>query len=479
MRRDNFLLFLIFAFVSLISVTAHSQSEPPVLHLATSGSWINLSWTQVSGASGYTLSYAPITYTTLASIETIDMGTQTDALFQLWEGAAFYVAIQSRNGSDLSGYSNVLEVVIGKLSPQIDSTIIPKYKDFMIIPPVMPSAERKADLPPDQQATTPWDSKYEIAVKQFDQQILPLPFPKTTVWSYCDLLGPAPGQPGSTFNYPAFTVEVRKDEIARVTWTNGLVDESGRYLPHLLAVDRTLHWANPELLKCKDGGFHTDCRPDPSAPYNSDNLGQFYRGPVPIVTHVHGAHADAISDGYPEAWWLPAASNIPSNYATRGSNFDSVESFVPGKAVFEYDNSQSAATLWYHDHTLGMTRVNVYAGPAGFWLVRDAIEDALNLPGPAPKPGEPLWTPADPMLDVPPYWEIPIVVQDRSFNADGSLYYPQSRYDFDEFQGPYIPDPDSDLSPIWNPEAFFNTMVVNGRTWPVQAVDPTCTVSGS
>ncbi len=155
-----------------------------------------------------------------------------------------------------------------------------------------------------------------------------------------------------------------------------------------------------------------------------------------------------------------------------GSNFGSVESFAPGKAVFEYDNSQPAATLWYHDHTLGMTRTNVYAGPAGFWLVRDDIEDSLNLPGPAPKPGDPLWVPADPMSDVPPYWEIPIVIQDRSFNADGSLHYPDSRYDFDQFPGPYIPEPDSDLSPIWNPEAFFNTMVVNGRTWPVLAVEP-------
>ena len=76
------------------------------------------------------------------------------------------------------------------------------------------------------------------------------------------------------------------------------------------------------------------------------------------------------------------------------------------------------------------------------------------------------------MNDAPPYWEIPIAVQDRSFRTDGSLYYPNSRYDFDEFTGPYIPNPDSDVSPIWNPEAFFNTMVANGLTWPVQAVEP-------
>jgi spore coat protein A, manganese oxidase len=470
MRRKNFLLVMTFAFVFLISATVQSQPQPPVLGLVTSGSWVNLFWTEVPGASGYTLSYSPIPYT--GSIGTIDVGTRTGALFNLWEGAAFYVAIQASDGSELSPFSNILEIAIGNLSPLLDSRVIPKYQDFLIIPPVMPSVARKADLPPDQQVNTPWDSKYDIAVKQFDQQILPAPFPKTTVWSYGNLSGPAPGQPGSTFNYPAFTVEVRRDEVARVTWTNGLVDASGQYLPHLLAVDRTLHWANPEMLKCTDSGVHTDCRPDPSAPYNTDNLGQPYRGPVPMVTHVHGAHVNAVSDGYPEAWWLPAATNIPANYALKGSNYGSLESFVPGKAVFEYDNSQSAATLWYHDHSLGMTRVNVYAGPAGFWLVRDAVEDSLNLPGPAPKPGEPLWVPADPMKDAPPYWEIPLAIQDRSFNADGSLHYPDSRFDFDNFPGPYVPEPGSDLSPIWNPEAFFNTMVVNGRTWPVQAVEP-------
>jgi spore coat protein A len=472
MRQKILSITLVCAFVMLISTLARSQPNPPVLSLITSGPWISLSWTQSTGASGYTLSYAPIAFPDAANINTIDMGTETEVFFRLWEGAAYYVAVQSRDGSGMSAYSNTLEVVIRDLSPLLDSTVIPKYKESLIIPPVMPSVARKADLPPEEQATTPWDSNYEIAVKQFDQQILPLGFPETTVWSYGNLLGPEPGQPGSTYNYPAFTVEVRKDEITRVTWTNGLVDASGRYLPHLLPVDRTLHWTNPELLKCMDGGFHTDCRPDPSATYNSDNLGQFYAGPVPIVTHLHGAHVDAISDGYPEAWWLPAASNIPATYATQGSNYDSVEPAAAGKAIYQYENSQAAATLWYHDHALGITRLNVYAGPVGFWLIRDAIEDSLNLPGPAPKPGEPLWTPSDPMNDAPPYWEIPIAVQDRSFRTDGSLYYPNSRYDFDDFPGPYIPDPDSDVSPIWNPEAFFNTMVTNGRTWPVQAVEP-------
>ena len=83
------------------------------------------------------------------------------------------------------------------------------------------------------------------------------------------------------------------------------------------------------------------------------------------------------------------------------------------------------------------------------------------LPGPAPRVGDPAGT---------RYYEIPIVIQDRSFNADGSLFYPDTREFFNEFGGPYIPD--SDVPPIWNPEFFANTMVVNGGTWPEPEVEP-------
>jgi hypothetical protein len=94
-----------------------------------------------------------------------------------------------------------------------------------------------------------------------------------------------------------------------------------------------------------------------------------------MVVHVHGAEDSQESDGYPEAWYLPAAINIPAGYYTTGTFHDSFKASSPlgdlwsaGNAVFEYPNFQRATTLWYHDHTLGMTRQNVYAGPAGFFL---------------------------------------------------------------------------------------------------------------
>jgi len=282
--------------------------------------------------------------------------------------------------------------------------------------------------------------------------------PPTTVWSYGSTAFPGTVAQGGSFNYPSFTIEAQYNRPVRVNWINGLVKKNGHYLPHLLPVDQTLHWANPP-----GGMAMRDMRGTTPTPY---------RGPVPIVTHVHGAQTHEESDGYAEAWYLPAARNIPRGYATVGSWYNTFarkfkaktgQGWNWGSAVFQYPNDQRASTLWYHDHTLGMTRLNVYAGPAGFYLLRGGPADLPpgTLPGPAPAMGDPTGM---------KYFEIPIAIQDRSFHRDGSLFFPDSRTFFDEFEGPYIPD--SDISPIWNPEFFGNTMVVNGRTWPVLEVEP-------
>ena len=260
-------------------------------------------------------------------------------------------------------------------------------------------------------------------------------------------------------------------------WINELVDATGKFLPHLLPVDQTLHWANPPGdIMGRDTRPSFDVTPGP------------YTGPVPMVPHVHGAvGVGDESDGYAEAWYLPVANNIPAGFAKQGTWYDffagkaAAKGFLapgqpawePGTCVFQYPNNQRASTIWYHDHTLGMTRLNVYAGPAGFFIIRGgpdgdaAVLDTRTmlpavLPGPAPKENDAF----------PPnktYYEIPIAIQDRSFNADGSLFYPDSREFFDEIAGPYIPT--SDLSPIWNPEFFGNTIMVNGNTWPFLTVE--------
>ncbi len=340
-----------------------------------------------------------------------------------------------------------IELCSGQALPggSLDPTSIPKYVAPLVIPPAMPRTSK----------LTVRGGKnvdyYEIAVRQFQQQILPPGLPQTTVWSYGSV-----NHPGS-FNYPAFTIEAKWSAPVRVKWINGLVDSQGGYLPHLLPIDPTLHWANPP------GPI------DESPPFTM-TPGR-YTGPVPIVTHLHGGHSSQESDGYPEAWYLPAANNIPAGYTTAGTfyaaykaQFENMwqQSWQAGTAIAQYANDQRAATLWYHDHSLGMTRANVYAGPAGFYLLRGGPSDAPagSLPAPAPALGDPAGI---------SYYEIPLAIQDRSFNANGALFYPASRSFFDGFAGPYTPF--SDIAPIWNPEFFGNTMVVNGRTWPVLNVE--------
>jgi len=338
----------------------------------------------------------------------------------------------------------------GTLSPDDVS----KYVLPLVKPPAMPPSK----------GSNKNKDRYRIAVRQFSQRILSPPHPMTPVWGYGSKDFPGTVAEGGTFSYPAFTIEASWNKTTQVQWSNELTDTEGAFLPHLLPVDPTLHWANPP------GGITgRDRRP------TFQGTPGPYVGPVPMVTHVHGAHASEQHDGYAEAWYLPNAANIPAGYATTGTFYDYfnlkyAEEWAPGTASFKYPNDQRATTLWYHDHTLGMTRLNVYAGPAGFYLIRGGPDDvvlddrtgtAAILPGPAPGVGD------DPLGE---YGEIPIVVQDRSFNADGTLFYPDSREFFDAYAGPYIPD--TPISPIWNPEVFGNMMIVNGFTWPYLEVQP-------
>jgi bilirubin oxidase len=316
-------------------------------------------------------------------------------------------------------------------------TLLPGDVDKYVLPLVKPPAM------PLSKGSNKNKDKYKIAVREFQQRILSPPHPVTTV---C----------------PAFTVEATANKTTQVQWRNELVDAIGNFLPHLLPVDQTLHWANPP------GGLAgRDKRGSDPTPY---------LGPVPLVTHVHGAHTQEDSDGYAEAWYLPNAANIPAGYAKTGTFFDYFDAkyghnWGPGTATFKYPNDQPATTLWYHDHSLGMTRLNVYAGPAGYWLIRGGMYD-MDLGYVAPGVGD------SPLGE---YTEIPIVIQDRSFNADGSLFYPDNRAFFEgldpaQLQIPFIPDLacdglPSDVSPIWNPEFFGNMMVVNGFTWPYLEVE--------
>lgn len=128
--------------------------------------------------------------------------------------------------------------------------------------------------------------------------------------------------------YPGPTIEAFKDVSIFVEWRNNLPDK------HFLPFDYTLHGTQD----------------DPE---------------VKTVVHLHGAKVEWESDGYPEAWYT-------RNYEITGPKFSRRE--------YEYTNHQPGTTMWYHDHAMGETRLNVYAGLAGFYILRDSLEKRLNLP---------------------------------------------------------------------------------------------------
>src|SRR6266508_1734949 len=191
-----------------------------------------------------------------------------------------------------------LSRVLAQATPALDLTTVAKYVTPLVVPPAMPFTSTLSEGGREVRF-------YEIAVRQFQQQVLPGGMPATTVWSYGSV-----NHPG-TFNYPAFTIEAGYRVPVRVKWINDLVDANGDFLPHLLPVDPTLHWANPP-----GGETSRDTRP------TFQSTPGLYTGPVPIVTHLHGGHSEDHSDGFPEAWFLPAADDIPDDFATEGSQYE-------------------------------------------------------------------------------------------------------------------------------------------------------------
>lgn len=178
-------------------------------------------------------------------------------------------------------------------------------------------------------------------------------------------------------HYPGPTIEARRGHAFDVVWENALPAR------HFLPVDHAICGAEAD-------------KPD-----------------VRAIVHLHGAKVPRKDDGYPEDWYVPGKSRR-----------------------HHYPNAQDAATLWYHDHAMGINRLNMYAGLMGLYLLRDEHELSLGLPS-----GE---------------QELPLVLADRLLRTDGRLYYPDS----------------GDAKAPWVPEVFGNLTLVNGAILPRAEVQP-------
>jgi spore coat protein A, manganese oxidase len=258
------------------------------------------------------------------------------------------------------------------------------------------------------QPTNEKGDEYTVTVLEKEVQMLPEKcYPKTKVFAYGGRsLGYGETEPKDVWTSPGPTFEMKHGAQVKVKWVNGI---EGR---HLFPMDPTLHWANPDKLET------------PKGPFDENFVNPAADSPVPIVTHVHGLEVAPDSDGSPDAWftWDPKKF---------GSEFKKDQPSV-------YPNSQPATTLWYHDHALGVTRLNVYAGLAGMYIIRDKNDPiAALLPDEA--------------------HEMPLVIQDKTFDANGQLVYTTGGGDH----------------PYWSSSFTGETMVVNGKVMPKMEVERT------
>ncbi|MGK5533806.1 multicopper oxidase family protein [Streptomyces sp. URMC 129] len=219
---------------------------------------------------------------------------------------------------------------------------------------------------------------------------------RTPVWGFGERAGQGAGAGLRVFS-PGPTIVARAGQPLGIDWANLLP------FRHLLPVDETIHWALSDR------------------PYSIEERG------VPTVVHLHGAHSLPGDDGHPEAWYTASGAT--------GPRF--------GGTGFGYGNDQEGATLWYHDHTMGLTRLNIYAGLAGMYLLRD--DDELRMI-------------AENMLPRAPY-ELELIIQDRTFHTDGRLAYPAP--------GVVVPGRTEH-----HPEFYGNVVLVNGTAWPYLETEP-------
>ena len=326
-----------------------------------------------------------------------------------------------------------------------------------------------------------------VTMKEIDQQILPqgsdacgVKLGPTRVWAYETkdtgtgaVLGPA--------NFPAVTIVAQRGTATQVKYVNQLPsfkpsNPGGPGLVQgVLPFDQTIHWADPLQSGCgmvmpkaqraqaaqsasvSDGDKQTDFSdsthpgkghmqlasyPMPSMPMSSampsamaqstssDPCMLPYYGPVPATVHLHGGEIPAAFDGDPDSWFTPDGK--------KGSDYHTIGTPAPGQAIYEYTNLQEPGTLWFHDHALGITRLNVYAGLAGFYFLKDPSREPQGYPsGP---------------------YEIEMAVQDRSFDRNSQLYFPQQQV--------------VTTHPFWSVLYEGDVATVNGAAFPYLNVEP-------
>jgi spore coat protein A, manganese oxidase len=259
---------------------------------------------------------------------------------------------------------------------------------------------------------------FTVQMEEFQQKILPDSLYSglsdhfkagTYLWGY--KVG------DQSLSYPGHTIEAQRGTPTDIRYLNKIPLPSVSKLQSHLTIDETLHWSAPH-------GHHTDST-------------EAYQGSIPTSVHLHGAEVASSFDGGPEQWF--------TSDGLHGKGYVTFASTGADAAIYHYPNSQPATTLWFHDHALGITRLNIFSGLVACYVVRDQYDTG--------RPDNPLGLPAGPQ-------EVELIIQDRQFDDNGQMLFLNDT------------PPNPSIHPHWMPEFFGDTIVVNGKSWPYLDVEP-------
>jgi FtsP/CotA-like multicopper oxidase with cupredoxin domain len=291
----------------------------------------------------------------------------------------------------------------------------------------------------DIEAIVPNGGAVTLNTCEFQTTILPdntlgknIPAPKTWVWGYVKG-APSADCPTNKASYIGPVILNTRHTPTEVTYVNKLgTAATTNVLAYKTATDQTLMWADPLSAGVTNPGnpennyCYEQAKMNPGLPPTGVCAGN-YQGEIPAAPHLHGGEIPAALDGGPDAWWTATGIKGHGFYSKAGAANDA--------AIYRYPNGQEAAPIWFHDHTLGATRLNVYAGIAGGYVISD---------------------PANERADLPPL--VPLVIQDRRFDTTGQLLLPNVGINPEH--------------PFWIPEFVGDVIVVNGKAWPYLSVEP-------
>ncbi len=290
---------------------------------------------------------------------------------------------------------------------------------------------------------------------EFDAAVLPVGTiapgvqTRTRVWGYVPgdaCLTPA-GAAADSYIGPV--VVNTRGVPTPMTWVNRLPTDafSTGVLAWKYSTDQTLHWADPlnhEANGCLGAipAFGSEC---------AANYGEQAPGPVPAVPHLHGGEVPPMLDGGPDAWFTSDGRLFGHGYYSAAA--------MGNSALYVYPNTQEASPIWFHDHALGITRLNVYAGLAGAYLIADP---ALALPAGLHPAGLANGASTNPVPGLE--LTVPLVIQDRMFDTQGQLFFQADSAG--NILWALNPD-----HPYWSPELVGDSIVVNGKAWPYLNVE--------